>query len=199
MGMLVLKSKLKKKQKQQFGAFLLIKILKMLNVVIQILKENLELINNGAFDFIFTEEPIFEEKNIVDLEEKKLSKNRKKRSGGLIAAMFLSVSLGIGLIGFQQSFFTNSIQVSAQEKFEEIFTNESPLEEIYERKAELTSDLVTYEEPAGIFPEIREILNLRKNNSDNNYDTSLFGFLEISEIELEQYVVIGTSEVDLQL
>ena len=119
------------------------------NVVIQILKENLELINNGGFDFIFTEEPIFEEKNIVDLEERKSSKNRKKRSGGLIAAMFLSVSLGIGLIGFQQSFFTNSIQVSAQEKFEEIFTNESPLEEIYERKAELTSDLVTYEEPAG--------------------------------------------------
>ena len=113
--------------------------------------------------------------------------------------MFLSVSLGIGLIGFQQSFFTNSIQVSAQEKFEEIFTNESPLEEIYERKAELTSDLVTYEDPAGIFPEIREILDLRKNNSDNNYDTSLFGFLEIPEIELEQYVVIGTSEVDLQL
>ena len=174
------------------------------SVVIEILKENLELINGGGFDFIFTKEPIFEDGNIVDFEDRKSRKNkvkkkRKKRSGGLVAAVFLTISLGIGLIGFQQAFLTDSIQISAQQKFNEIFTHESPLEQIYEKRAELNANLVSYEDPVGIFPEIREIFNLRNNNSDINYDTSLFGFLEIPEIELEQYVVIGTSEVDLQL
>ena len=173
------------------------------NKVIEILKENLELINDGGFDFTFTKEPISEKNKVIDFEERKSRKNiflkKKKHTGGMVAAMFFLISLGIGYLGFQQSYLTNSIQFQAQEKFEEIFTNESPVGEIYERKAKLSYDLVSYEEPAGIFPELREIFSVKNRNSNTNYDTSLFGFLEIPEIKLQQYVVIGTSEVDLQL
>ena len=173
------------------------------NKVIEILKENLELINDGGFDFTFTKEPISEKNKVIDFEERKSRKNiflkKKKHTGGMVAAMFFLISLGIGYLGFQQSYLTNSIQFQAQEKFEKIFTNESPVGEIYERKAKLSYDLVSYEEPAGIFPELREIFSLKNRNSNTNYDTSLFGFLEIPEIKLQQYVVIGTSEVDLQL
>ena len=64
----------------------------------------------------------------------------------------------------------NSLQISAQEKLEEIFNNEAPIQELNERKADINYELVSYEEPAGIFPEIREILNLnRKSTISSNH------------------------------
>ena len=129
----------------------------------------------------------------------KVKKKRRKIPGRIIAASFLLISFAFALIGYQQTIYSNSLQISAQERLQEIFNNEAPIQELNERKADINYELVSYEEPAGIFPEIREILNLnRKSSTSSNQEASVFGLLEISEINLEQYVVIGTSDLELQ-
>ena len=174
------------------------------SVIIKILQENLTSLNNAGFRIIFSDEQALLDKKISSITEitsrkNKLKKKKAKRNGFLIAASFTMMSFIIGFYAFQQTFLTNTQQIAAQEELKEIFTNESPVEEIYERKFNLNLDFSNDENEAGLFPEIREILSLRSNTTKEVEDASVFGFLEIPEINLEQYVVIGTSEAELQL
>ena len=174
------------------------------SVIIKILQDNLTSLNNAGFTIIFSDEQALLDKKTSSVTEitsrkNKLKKKKVKRNGFLIAASFTMMSFIIGFYAFQQTFLTNTQQIAAQEELKEIFTNESPVEEIYERKFNLNLDFSNDENEAGLFPEIREILNLRSNATKEVEDVSVFGFLEIPEINLEQYVVIGTSEAELQL
>ncbi len=174
------------------------------SVIIKILQDNLTSLNNAGFTIIFSHEQALLDKKTSSVTEitsrkNKLKKKKVKRNGFLIAASFTMMSFIIGFYAFQQTFLTNTQQIAAQEELKEIFTNESPVEEIYERKFNLNLDFSNDENEAGLFPEIREILNLRSNATKEVEDVSVFGFLEIPEINLEQYVVIGTSEAELQI
>ena len=174
------------------------------SVIIKILQDNLTSLNNAGFTIIFSDEQALLDKKTSSVTEitsrkNKLKKKKVKRNGFLIAASFTMMSFIIGFYAFQQTFLTNTQQIAAQEELKEIFTNESPVEEIYERKFNLNLDFSNDENEAGLFPEIREILSLRSNTTKEVEDASVFGFLEIPEINLEQYVVIGTSEAELQL
>ena len=174
------------------------------SVIIKILQENLTSLNNAGFTIIFSGEQTLLDKKTSSVTEitsrkDKLKKKKVKRNGFLIAASFTMMSFIIGFYAFQQTFLTNTQQIAAQEELKEIFTNESPVEEIYERKFNLNLDFSNDENEAGLFPEIREILSLRSSTTKEVEDVSVFGFLEIPEINLEQYVVIGTSEAELQL
>ena len=174
------------------------------SVIIKILQDNLTSLNNAGFTIIFSDEQALLDKKTSSVTEitsrkNKLKKKKVKRNGFLIAASFTMMSFIIGFYAFQQTFLTNTQQIAAQEELKEIFTNESPVEEIYERKFNLNLDFSNDENEAGLFPEIREIFNLRSNTTKEVEDASVFGFLEIPEINLEQYVVIGTSEAELQL
>ncbi len=174
------------------------------SVIIKILQDNLTSLNNAGFTIIFSDEQALLDKKTSSVTEitsrkNKLKKKKVKRNGFLIAASFTMMSFIIGFYAFQQTFLTNTQQIAAQEELKEIFTNESPVEEIYERKFNLNLDFSNDENEAGLFPEIREILSLRSKTTKEVEDASVFGFLEIPEINLEQYVVIGTSEAELQL
>jgi len=174
------------------------------SVIIKILQENLTSLNKAGFTIIFSGEQTLLDKKTSSVTEitsrkDKLKKKKVKRNGFLIAASFTMMSFIIGFYAFQQTFLTNTQQIAAQEELKEIFTNESPVEEIYERKFNLNLDFSNDENEAGLFPEIREILSLRSSTTKEVEDVSVFGFLEIPEINLEQYVVIGTSEAELQL
>ena len=174
------------------------------NVIIESLKDNLSSIGSENLHLIFAEESLETDNKLIEIKERqgrknKVKKKRRKIPGRIIAASFLLISFAFALIGYQQTIYSNSLQISAQERLQEIFNNEAPIQELNERKADINYELVSYEEPAGIFPEIREILNLnRKISTSSNQEASVFGLLEISEINLEQYVVIGTSELELQ-
>jgi LPXTG-site transpeptidase (sortase) family protein len=174
------------------------------NVIIESLKENLSSIGNEDFHFVFTEESLQNDNKLIEFKETKARKNkvkkkRKKIPGRVVAASFFLISFVFALIGFQQTIYTNSLQITAQERFQETFNNEAPIQELNERKTDINYELVSYEEPASIFPEIREIFNLRRKSTNiSSQEASVFGLLEISEINLEQYVVIGTSELALQ-
>ena len=141
------------------------------------------------------------EDSVIKMQPRKnkIKKKKVKRSGLLIAATFTITTFVFGFFAFQQTFMTNTQQIAAQEELKATFTNETPVEEIYERKAKLNNELNFENDDIGIFPELRRVFDFRSKESKNIEDPSVFGFIEIPEIDLEQYVVIGTSETELQL
>ena len=170
----------------------------------------LQLISSEKIEFKFNSEVLdnFQENNIEVNTKLNQSKSTTKKSNRSFAKILSGVSILFILSGllitaytFNQMYLTNSKQEIAQEKLAAIYNGEKTLDEVEEVFA-TESKVFNLREIFNDTPIFDNFMNqvLPENNVVlNNDKPDIFGYLEISSINVKQYVLTDTNENTLEL
>ena len=173
------------------------------------LENILQLISSEKIEFKFNSEVLdnFPDTNFEVNTQLNQSKSTTKKSNRSFAKVLSGVSILLILSGllitaytFNQMYLTNSKQEIAQEKLGAIYNGEKTLDEVEEVFA-TESKVFDLREIFNDTPIFDNFINqvLPENNVVNNGKPDIFGYLEISSINVKQYVLTDTNENTLEL
>ena len=174
----------------------------------------LELITTGKFEVRFLGDLKDNKKNQVnifdltddtdDLHEAnpKKTKNKKSLNKLSLALSGLLMLTGILFGGYtiNEIYLTNIKQQNAQQYLEDIYTsNQATFDEtgIANQSNLINLDRLLKDTP--VFETFREMVLPENPNISDKFMPSVFGYLEIPSINLQQYVVTGTNDESLEL
>ena len=174
-----------------------------------VMLERLALISSGLFEINFTGEAV-----ITPLEEryvkvKKLSKTKLKKQK-ISSAKFSRLSLGfsslliimgmgLGIYAMQQVYFTGLQYQASQRVLEQMYVsddNEIKLDK--EENQNFNERILSVFNDVPVFESLRDTFIDDTLDNSVQYSPSVFGQLQIDSINLNQYVVSGTNEKDLE-
>ena len=174
------------------------------------LENILQLIASDKIEFKFNDE-ILEENQIknvtvnTDTSSKKAKIIKSNRGFAKILTGFSILFILSGLLisgyAFNEMYLTNSKQVAAQEKLAAIHSGEQTFENNEEVFASESNFLNLRElfNDTPIFDNFIDQILPEENISSDNDEPEIFGYLEISSINVQQYVLAGTNENTLEL
>jgi LPXTG-site transpeptidase (sortase) family protein len=174
------------------------------------LENILQLIASEKIEFKFNNEileNIQETQVVVDTELKPKKSNRKRTNRGfakiLTGVSMLLIFSGLLITGyaFNEMYLTNSKQEAAQEKLAAIYNGEASSGEVEEVFA-AESNLINLRDLFNDTPIFDNFINQalpEDNVTADDGKPELFGYLEISSINVKQYVLAGTNENTLEL
>jgi LPXTG-site transpeptidase (sortase) family protein len=169
----------------------------------------LDLISTSKIEFKFNGKQIEDESSneksfTFDLpkdktKNKKISKLSLKVVTVLSSLLLLSGILTFGYI-YNEMYLSNSKQESSQMKLASIHSDQSN-EEFSEIIFKEESNLINLENVFNDIPVFESVQDIiyASDSETNDFQPEVFGYLEISSINLKQYVVSGTSESLLEL
>ena len=171
----------------------------------EILEERLSLISKN-FEIVYTgSDLVVEEKTtkteVPKQETKKIKRKfferkqlRRPALGLAIASIF--VGMGFGIYATQQMFLSDVQQDNAQEYLEKIYLGEDI--DALEQPENILNPLNIFQSYITVFELLQDFTVSDQVQRIEEYKPSVFGLLEIPEINVNQYVVSGTDDLSLQ-
>ena len=170
----------------------------------------LDLISTNKIEFIFNgkqvdDESLNRKSFTFDLPKDK-TKNKKINKFSLKAVtVFSSLLLISGILTFgyiyNEMYLSNSKQESSQMKLASMHSDQSNKEfsEIIFKEESKLINLENVFNDIPVFESVQDIIYASDSETKDDLQPEVFGYLEISSINLKQYVVSGTSESLLEL
>ncbi|MFB5598198.1 MAG: sortase, partial [Nitrosopumilaceae archaeon] len=174
------------------------------------LENILQLIASDKIEFKFNDEILEENqiKNVVVNTDTSSKKAKLKNSNRGFAKILTVVSIllifsGLLISGytFNEMYLTNSKQAVAQEKLAAIYSGEQTFEinkEVFASESNFLNLRELFNDTP-IFDNFIDQVLPEENISSDDVEPQIFGFLEISSINVQQYVLAGTNEKTLEL
>ena len=170
----------------------------------EILEERLSLISQN-FQIIYSGEDLApklnkESKAVSKNDTKKIKRKffeRKqlKRPALGLAVLSIVTGMGFGVYATQQMFLSNVQQDNAQAYLEKIYLGE----DIEQTRPEiLTNPLRLFQNDNPVFETLQDYIVIDQIEKIEEYQPTIFGKLEIPNINVNQFVVSGTDELSLQ-
>ena len=170
----------------------------------EILEERLSLISQN-FQIIYSGEDLApklnkESKAVSKNDTKKIKRKffeRKqlKRPALGLAVLSIVIGMGFGIYATQQMFLSNVQQDNAQAYLEKIYLGE----DIEQTRPEiLTNPLRLFQNDNPVFETLQDYIVIDQIEKIEEYQPTIFGKLEIPNINVNQFVVSGTDELSLQ-
>ena len=171
----------------------------------EILEERLSLITKN-FEIVYTgSDLVVEEKTtkteVPKQETKKIKRKfferkqlRRPALGLAVASIF--VGMGFGIYATQQMYLSDIQQDNAQEYLEKIYLGEDI--DALEQPENILNPLNIFQSDIPVFEMIQDFTVIDQVQRIEEYKPSVFGLLEIPEINVNQYVVSGTDDLSLQ-
>ena len=170
----------------------------------EILEERLSLISQN-FQIIYSGEDLApklnkESKAVSKNDTKKIKRKffeRKqlKRPALGIAVLSIVIGMGFGIYATQQMFLSNVQQDNAQAYLEKIYLGE----DIEQSRPEIfTNPLRLFQNDNPVFETLQDYIVIDQIEKIEEYQPTIFGKLEIPNINVNQFVVSGTDELSLQ-
>ena len=171
----------------------------------EILEERLSLITKN-FEIVYTgSDLVVEEKTtkteVPKQETKKIKRKfferkqlRRPALGLALASIF--VGMGFGIYATQQMYLSDIQQDNAQEYLEQIYLGEDI--DALEQPENILNPLNIFQSDIPVFDMLQDFTVIDQVQRIEEYKPSVFGLLEIPEINVNQYVVSGTDDLSLQ-
>ena len=175
------------------------------DVTQEILEERLSLITKN-FEIVYTgSDLVVEEKTskteVPKQETKKIKRKfferkqlRRPALGLAVASIF--VGMGFGIYATQQMYLSDIQQDNAQEYLEKIYLGEDI--DALEQPENILNPLNIFQSDIPVFDMLQDFTVIDQVQRIEEYKPSVFGLLEIPEINVNQYVVSGTDDLSLQ-
>ena len=175
------------------------------DVTQEILEERLSLITKN-FEIVYTgSDLVVEEKTtkteVPKQETKKIKRKfferkqlRRPALGLALASIF--VGMGFGIYATQQMYLSDIQQDNAQEYLEKIYLGEDI--DALEQPENILNPLNIFQSDIPVFDMLQDFTVIDQVQRIEEYKPSVFGLLEIPEINVNQYVVSGTDDLSLQ-
>ena len=174
-----------------------------------IMLERLALISSGLFEINFTGETVTTPLEERYVKVKKLSKTKLKKQK-IYSAKFSRLSLGfsslliimgmgLGIYAMQQVYFTDLQYQASQSVLEQMYVsddNEIKLDK--EENQNFNERIISVFNDVPVFESLRDTFIDDTLDNSVPYSPSVFGQLQIDSINLNEYVVSGTNEKDLE-
>ena len=175
------------------------------DVTQEILEERLSLITKN-FEIVYTGSDLVVEAKTIKTEVPKQETKKIKRKfferkqlrrpalGLAVASIF--VGMGFGIYATQQMYLSDIQQDNAQEYLEKIYLGEDI--DALEQPENILNPLNIFQSDIPVFEMIQDFTVIDQVQRIEEYKPSVFGLLEIPEINVNQYVVSGTDDLSLQ-
>tara|TARA_B100002052_G_scaffold191574_1_gene174585 strand:- start:1674 stop:3362 length:1689 start_codon:yes stop_codon:yes gene_type:complete len=175
------------------------------DVTQEILEERLSLITKN-FEIVYTGSDLVVEAKTIKTEVPKQETKKIKRKfferkqlrrpalGLAVASIF--VGMGFGIYATQQMYLSDIQQDNAQEYLEKIYLGEDI--DALEQPENILNPLNIFQSDIPVFDMLQDFTVIDQVQRIEEYKPSVFGLLEIPEINVNQYVVSGTDDLSLQ-
>ena len=119
-----------------------------------------------------------------------------KRPALSLAVLSIFIGMGFGIYATQQMFLSNVQQDNAQAYLEKIYLGEE-VKEVNQSEI-FTNPLRLFQSDNPVFETLQELTVIDQSAKIEEFQPTIFGLLEIPDINVNQYVVSGTDELSLQ-
>ena len=106
------------------------------------------------------------------------------------------VGMGFGIYATQQIFLSDVQQDNAQKYLEKIYEGENV--QAIEQSQNILTSLNIFQSDIPVFEMFEDFTVIDQAQNIDEFQPTIFGLLEIPEINVNQYVVSGTDELSLQ-
>ena len=171
----------------------------------EILQERLSLISNN-FQIIYSGEELdsktlkknlfVPKKDTKKIKRKFYDRKKIKRPALSFAVLSIFIGMGFGIYATQQMFLSNVQQDNAQAYLEKIYLGEEVTE--VNRSEIFSNPLRLFQSDNPVFETLQELTVIDQSAKIEEFQPTIFGLLEIPDINVNQYVVSGTDELSLQ-
>ena len=171
----------------------------------EILEERLNLITKN-FEIVYTDgnledkeelsKVVFSKKDTNKIKRKFFERKRLKRPALGFGILSIMVGMGFGIYATQQIFLSDVQQDNAQKYLEKIYEGENV--EIVNKPQNILAPLNIFQSDVPVFEIFDDFSIPNQVDSNDQFEPTIFGLLEIPKINVNQYVVSGTDELSLQ-
>ena len=171
----------------------------------EILEERLGLISNN-FQIIYSgnkldakipEKKVFSpKKDTKKIKRKFFDRKKLKRPALGFAVLSIITGMGFGIYATQQMFLSNVQQDNAQAYLEQIYLGEE-IKDV-DPPAIFSNPLRLFQSDVPVFETLQDFTVIDQSAKIKEFQPEIFGILEIPDINVNQYVVSGTDELNLQ-
>ena len=171
----------------------------------EILEERLGLISNN-FQIIYSgneldakigEKKVFSpKKETKKIKRKFFDRKKLKRPALGFAVLSIITGMGFGIYATQQMFLSNVQQDNAQAYLEQIYLGEE-IKDV-DPPAIFSNPLRLFQSDIPVFETLQDFTVIDQSAKIEEFQPEIFGLLEIPGINVNQYVVSGTDELNLQ-
>ena len=171
----------------------------------EILEERLGLISNN-FQIIYSgnkldakipEKKVFSpKKDTKKIKRKFFDRKKLKRPALGFAVLSIITGMGFGIYATQQMFLSNVQQDNAQAYLEQIYLGEE-IKDV-DPPAIFSNPLRLFQSDIPVFETLQDFTVIDQSAKIEEFQPEIFGLLEIPDINVNQYVVSGTDELNLQ-
>ena len=176
-----------------------------LEITKEIVEERLNLISNN-FEIVYTESDLVDgekfgkieipKKDTMKIKRKFFERKQLKRPSLGFAILSIMVGMGFGIYATQQVFLSDVQQDNAQKYLEKIYEGENV--QAIEQSQNILTSLNIFQSDIPVFEMFEDFTVIDQAENIDEFQPTIFGLLEIPEINVNQYVVSGTDELSLQ-
>ena len=171
----------------------------------ELLEDSLSLISNN-FQIIYSgddldskvkaENEVVSKKDAKKIKRKFFQRKQLKRPALGLAILSIITGMGFGIYATQQMFLSNAQQDNAQAYLEQIYLGEE-IKEV-NRPEILTNPLRLFQNDNPVFETLQDFIVIDQSAKIEEFQPTIFGLLEIPDINISQFVVSGTDELSLK-
>ena len=171
----------------------------------ELLEDSLSLISNN-FQIIYScddldskvkvENEVVSKKDAKKIKRKFFERKQLKRPALGLAILSIITGMGFGIYATQQMFLSNAQQDNAQAYLEQIYLGEE-IKEV-NRPEILTNPLRLFQNDNPVFETLQDFIVIDQSAKIEEFQPTIFGLLEIPDINISQFVVSGTDELSLK-
>ena len=165
----------------------------------------MNLISNN-FEIVYTEtdvkvdkklsKVVIPKKDTKKIKRKFFERKQLRRPALGFAVLSIITGMGFGIYATQQMFLSDVQQDNAQKYLEKIYQGEKI--EAIEQPQNILTPLNLFQSDIPVFGMLEEFAVIDQVERIEEFKPTIFGLLEIPEINVNQYVVSGTDELNLQ-
>ena len=170
-----------------------------------VLEDSLSLISNN-FQIIYSgegldsklkvENEVVSKKDVKKIKRKFFERKQLKRPALGLAILSIITGMGFGIYATQQMFLSNVQQDNAQAYLEKMYLGEE-IKEV-NRPEILTNPLRLFQNDNPVFETLQDFIVIDQSAKIEEFQPTIFGLLEIPDINISQFVVSGTDELSLK-
>ena len=159
---------------------------------------NFQIIYSGnKLDAKISEKKVFSpKKDTKKIKRKFFDRKKLKRPALGFAVLSIITGMGFGIYATQQMFLSNVQQDNAQAYLEQIYLGEE-IKEV-DPPAIFSNPLRLFQSDIPVFETLQDFTVIDQSAKIDEFQPEIFGLLEIPGINVNQYVVSGTDELNLQ-
>ena len=171
----------------------------------EVLEDSLSLISNN-FQIIYSgegldsklkgENEVVSKKDVKKIKRKFFERKQLKRPALGLAILSIITGMGFGIYATQQMFLSNVQQDNAQAYLEKMYLGEE-IKEV-NRPEILTNPLRLFQNDNPVFETLQDFIVIDQSAKIEEFQPTIFGLLEIPDINITQFVVSGTDELSLK-